>query len=68
MGKMSQEVQIVLGVVAAAVILGLASLGLSMDANLKVDKSAHTIVPLVAYNLVPLMLGGSIVALLVMKR
>jgi len=69
MGKMSQEVQIVLGVVAAAVVLGLASLGLTMDSRLKLGfKSAADIVPIVSTELVPLMLGACIVALLVMKR
>tara|TARA_Y100000590_G_scaffold1649_1_gene2081 strand:- start:31334 stop:31543 length:210 start_codon:yes stop_codon:yes gene_type:complete len=69
MVKLSQEVQIVLGVVAAAVVLGLASIGLTMDANLKVgNKSARTLVPLVAKDLVPLVLFTSVVALLVMKR
>ena len=69
MGKMSQEVKIVLGVVALAVGLGLASFGLLLDSKLKTgDKEVHDIVPLVSTELVPLMLGACIVALLVMKR
>ena len=76
MGKLSQEVQIVLGVVAAAVVLGLVVSGYNVDTVLKNSGKGMTsgakfrlIASSGALSRVSLLIVGvCVVALLVMKR